>query len=134
VVHDVEKLVGVGDHSGRWTGSFGSTGRTSSIDPARQDHQKGRYVGLGPMAASVSNKQATTDVLAEMAPVTIAPGEHAAPEHVRSGRFQAGVAVGRRGLQTVTWLLVVATVNAAEYQVDQLVTLYAWRLPASTGQ
>ena len=91
-------------------------------------------MGLGPMAASVSNKQATTDVLAEMAPVTIAPGEHAAPEHVRSGRFQAGVAVGRRGLQTVTWPLVVAAVNAAEYQLDQLVTLYAWRLPASTGQ
>jgi len=83
-------------------------------------------VGLGPVAASASAEQATTDVLAEMAPVTIAPGEHAAPEHIRSGRFQVGVAVGRRGLQTVTWPLVVATVNAAEYQVDQLVTLYAW--------
>ena len=52
MVHDVEKLVGVGDRSGTWTGSFGSTGLSSSIDPARQDHQKGRYVGLGPMAAT----------------------------------------------------------------------------------
>jgi len=31
-------------------------------------------------------------------------------------------------------LPVVAAVNAAEYPVDQLVSLYAWRLPASTDR
>jgi hypothetical protein len=44
----------------------------------------------------------------------IAPDEHAVREHLRGGRFQAGVAAGRWKLVSVEWPFVTVAVSAAE--------------------
>lgn len=49
-----------------------------------------------------------------MTSVVMAPDEHAVREHLRGGRFQAGVAAGCWSLTSVAWPFVVIAVSAAE--------------------
>ncbi len=68
------------------------------------------------------------------APV-MAPDERALHEHLRGGRFQAGVAAGRWRLISVTWPAAVVAVSAAAAQQQPgrvRAPVRAQRLPART--